>query len=110
MWTALATSDEVAPGAVVAASAGELDLAVWRTHAGRAHVSAARCPHAFNHFAAVGVVDGDDLVCTAHFWRFAPDGTGCRLLTDGTREPMRDLGVYAVRERAGMIEADLPGE
>jgi nitrite reductase/ring-hydroxylating ferredoxin subunit len=82
---------------------------VWRDAGGVAHVHEARCPHQFNHLAAVGAVDGHELVCAAHFWRFTAAGTGFRLLTDGTCEAMRDLRRFPAAERDGWVEADRPG-
>jgi 3-ketosteroid 9alpha-monooxygenase subunit A len=104
----LARSDDVTPGDVVAANAAGIELVVWRDLRGTAHVHDARCPHQWNHLAAVGAVAGCELVCTAHYWRFEADGRGSRRLSDGTREPMRDLRAYPTTEHGGWIEADLP--
>jgi nitrite reductase/ring-hydroxylating ferredoxin subunit len=108
-WVRLLASDALARGGIEPVREGGLELVVWRDLGGTAHVHDARCPHQFNHLAAVGGVDGCELVCTAHFWRFDVAGTGTRLLADGTREPMRDLPAYAVREDDGWITAELPG-
>jgi phenylpropionate dioxygenase-like ring-hydroxylating dioxygenase large terminal subunit len=103
-------SDEITPGSVRAGTVGDDDVVVWRSADGAVHVHEARCPHLWNHLGAVGQVDGDELVCTAHFWRFDSCGVGTRRLSDGTREPMRDLRRYPSREHDGSVWVELPGD
>ena len=103
-WHALVQSDDVPLGGVRAATFGDDDVVVWRDMHGVAHISEARCPHNWSHLAGVGEVQGCELVCTTHFWRFSVDGVGIRRLSDGTEEPMRDLGVFPARERDGWVE------
>lgn len=99
----VATSGTVAPGAIVPVSVGDIDLVVFRTGAGEVRVCEARCPHQWNHLAAVGQVEDDEIVCAVHFWRFDRDGRGSVRLSDGTRVPTRDLTVYPSIERDGEI-------
>ncbi len=106
-WVPLLGADRVAPGAIVAADVGELELVVWRTLAGEAVVTDARCPHQWSHLEAEGVVDGDELVCTSHFWRFDAAGCGSKLSIKGRRDPKADIGTYGCRERDGIIEVAL---
>jgi phenylpropionate dioxygenase-like ring-hydroxylating dioxygenase large terminal subunit len=107
-WHALVPSHDVPVGGIVPAVFGDEDLAVWRDVDGVAHVSEARCPHNWSHLAGVGEVQGCELVCTTHFWRFSAEGVGVRRLSDGTEEPMRDLRVFPVREHDGWIETTEP--
>jgi len=107
-WVALHEAGAVAPGALRAAEVGELDLVVWRDFDGRPVVMDARCPHQWSHLEAEGVVDGDEIVCTAHFWRFDVEGHGTKLNVKGRRDDKSDIVTYPVRERDGMIEALLP--
>ena len=79
-WVAVADAS-LEPGQVVADD--EHDVVVWRTADGRPCVMDSRCPHQWSHLAAEGVVDGDELVCAAHFWRFGTDGTGTKLSMAG---------------------------
>jgi len=106
-WVALHPSSAVAPGAILAADVGEVELVVWRAFDGRAVVMDARCPHQWSHLEAEGLVDGDELVCTAHFWRFDGEGCGTKLSILGRRDAKADIEVYPTRERDGMIEAML---
>ncbi len=101
---------EVAPGQIVDAVHGDLDLVVWRTFDGEPCVMEARCPHQWSHLGAEGVVDGPEIVCAAHFWRFDTSGTGTKVGMTGRRDPKSDIAVFACREVDGRIEAQLPSE
>ena len=57
-----------------------------------------------------GVVDGPEIVCAAHFWRFTTDGTGSKVGMTGRRDPKADIAVFPCREVDGRIEAQLPSE
>lgn len=118
-WTRLLVGDAVAPGAIVAVDldatrvpslgADLLELVVWRDAQGNPCVMDARCPHQWSHLAADGAVDGCELVCTAHFWRFDRQGCGTKVNVKGRRDPKSDIAVFACRERDGWVEADLGG-
>ena len=107
-WTPLVPSDDVPPTAAVAADVGDLELVVWRDVEGQVVVMDARCPHQWSHLEAEGVVDGDELVCTAHFWRFDEHGHGTKLNVRGRRDPKADIAVYPSRDHDGVVEALLP--
>lgn len=108
-WTAVLASADVGPAQVRSAAVGDLDLVVWRDAVGSVCVMDARCPHQWSHLEAEGVVDGDEIVCTAHFWRFDRDGRGTKLTERGRRDPKADTRAYPSREREGRIEVRLPG-
>lgn len=63
--------------------------------------------HQWSHLEAEGVVDGDELVCTAHFWRFDGDGRGTKLSVKGRRDDKADIRTFAVREVDGAIEVEV---
>lgn len=109
-WVDLVDAAAVVPGQIVDASVGEQDLVVWRAAAGEACVMEARCPHEWSHLGAEGVVDGDEIVCTAHFWRFDGDGVGTKLNVKGRRDAKADIEVFECRENAGRIEAWIGSE
>lgn len=98
------SSDDVAPGGRVAVEVGSDRLVVWRTTEGVLVACDARCPHQWSDLATEGVVDGDELVCLSHFWRFDTEGRGSKLSMAGRRDPKNDAGPVAVRERDGRIE------
>lgn len=114
MWTRLVDSDAVAPGAIVDASLPpeepggyDRDLVVWRTFDGEPCVMDARCPHQWSHLGAEGFVDGDEIVCTAHFWRFTVAGVGSKVNVNGRRDMKSDVDVFACEERDGGIWIDV---
>lgn len=88
----------VAIGAIVDLEIDGVEVVVWRGASGALCATDARCPHQWSHLAAEGAVDGDELLCTSHFWRFAVDGAGCRIDGKGCREPVTGLGVHPVHE------------
>lgn len=104
----LVGTDAVGPASVVEAVGGDADLVVWRDADGEPCVMDARCPHQWSHLAAEGVVDGPELVCTAHFWRFGRDGRGTKAAMSGRRDEKSPIRVYPCREEGGRIWALLP--
>jgi phenylpropionate dioxygenase-like ring-hydroxylating dioxygenase large terminal subunit len=106
----LGASSSVPPGAVEPLAVGDVDLVIWRTESGQACVMEARCPHQWSHFAADGVVLGEELICQAHFWRFDTDGTGVKVAMNGRRDVKAPTNVYPSQEIDGRIVADLPAD
>jgi nitrite reductase/ring-hydroxylating ferredoxin subunit len=68
----------------------------------------ARCPHQWSYLAGEGLVDGEELVCAAHFWRFDRQGRGTKRNLFGRRDDKAGIEVFPTRERDGIIEAELP--
>ena len=113
MWQRIVASDAVVPGAIAEGilSSGDMDVdmdidvVVWRSLDGQACVMDARCPHQWSHLGAEGFVDGDEIVCTAHFWRFTTTGRGTKLNVNGRRDEKADIDVFPSEERDGAIWA-----
>jgi phenylpropionate dioxygenase-like ring-hydroxylating dioxygenase large terminal subunit len=106
-WSPVADAAAVAPGLVAEASVAGHELVVWRRADGRPVVMDARCPHQWSHLGAEGAVDGDELVCLSHFWRFDPSGRGTKVNVKGRRDEKAAIPTFAAREHAGVIEARL---
>ena len=106
-WTALVPAASVAPGAVVAVEVDGRRLAVWRCADGAIGAVDARCPHQWADLAQVGHVEGCELVCGSHGWRFDRDGRGTKVNVLGRRDRKGDADAVAVRERDGVVEATL---
>lgn len=106
-WRAAVPSEAVDPGQVRPLELAGADLALWRTTSGELVACDARCPHQWSHLGFEGVVVGDELVCAAHHWRFAVDGSGTKRSMSGRVDPKGPVAVHPVRERDGTIEIDL---
>ncbi len=106
-WQRVLRSCDVPPATVAPAASqpgGDLDLAIWRTAAGVLVACDSRCPHQWSHLGIEGSVEGEELVCTAHGWRFAPDGRGWKRSMGGRDDPKSPLDLWHVHEADGWIE------
>ena len=111
-WTRLVRSSDVAPNSIIGVQSSHRspgrELVAWRGDDGVVAVTDARCPHEFTHLAGQGVVEGCELVCLAHFWRFDRDGNSFLQGTGGHRDPMVPIESYTCREFNGWIEIRIP--
>ena len=105
---ALVRADDVPVGGIVEAALGGDDVVVWRGASGALCVMDARCPHQWSHLAAEGAVDGDEIVCTSHFWRFDLDGTGTKVNVNGRRDVKADIVVHPCEVRDGWVTVRRP--
>ncbi len=110
MWIDVGSSEDVAPGAAMTVESAVGDIVVWRSTSGVLAACDARCPHQWAHLGSAGAVDGDELVCLSHFWRFDAAGTGTKLSAAGRRDEKSPVATFAVREIDGRIELDRPGD
>ena len=100
-------TDDVPVGGIVSAELAGEDLVVWRTSAGHPCVAEARCPHQWAHLVHEGTVEGEELVCLSHFWRFGTDGEGWKQNVNGRRDRKGDLaGVQCVEHDGGIWVQD----
>ena len=106
-WVALVEAAAVPSGTVVAVEVDDLRLAVWRGTDGQVAAVDARCPHQWADLAQVGDVEGCELVCSSHGWRFDPGGVGTKVSVLGRRDRKGDVAAHPCRERDGVIEARL---
>ena len=102
-WSDVFASVDVANGQVVAIESESVEIVLWRTTSGVLAACDARCPHQWAHLATAGAVDGDELVCLSHFWRFATDGAGSKLSATGRRDEKSANRTFPVEERGGRI-------
>jgi 3-ketosteroid 9alpha-monooxygenase subunit A len=79
------------------------DFVLFRGEDRRATLLAAHCPHLGAHLGYGGRVEGNDIVCPFHAWRFAASGR-CTDVPYASRIPPRAaVDAYPVREHSGMI-------
>lgn len=102
-WYWLLRSDEVRRGRVVAAELFGRKLAVWRGADGRVRALDAFCPHMGAHLAE-GSVEGNELRCFFHAWRFDGDGRCTDMPALGSAPPIQACTrSYALGEKYGLI-------
>lgn len=102
-WFAVAWSDELAVGDVIPRYYFGRHLAVWRDADGVPHVQDAYCPHLGAHFAYGGKVDGCELVCPFHGWKFDSDGNNTEIPYGNRTNQRARVRVYPTREVAGHL-------
>jgi 3-ketosteroid 9alpha-monooxygenase subunit A len=88
-WFRVADSADLRPGDVRPLRYFGLDLVLFRTRDGAAHVLDAHCPHLGAHRGVGGRVAGNTLECPFHGWRF--DGSG-RCVQAAMSEKVPKLG------------------
>jgi 3-ketosteroid 9alpha-monooxygenase subunit A len=80
-------------------------LVWWRDERGEAHVMDAFCPHLGAHLGHGGSVDGDNIVCPFHGWKFDAEGVNCEIPYSERVNRKGKLVTYPVIERNGMTLA-----
>ena len=103
-WIDVTESERLASGQIVTVDREDGDIVVWRTTAGKVVACDARCPHQWSHLGTAGAVDGEEIVCLSHFWRFDQEGTGSKLSAAGRRDEKSSIRTFAVRENEGRLE------
>jgi nitrite reductase/ring-hydroxylating ferredoxin subunit len=104
-WFAVASSDELAAGAVRPLRCFGRELVLFRTESGAAQLFDAHCPHLGAHLGHGGRIAGEELVCPFHGWRFGRDGA-CTAMPYGRRIPASARAKrWAIREQGGVILA-----
>ncbi|MGI9602431.1 MAG: Rieske 2Fe-2S domain-containing protein [Acidimicrobiales bacterium] len=97
----------MASGGVVDAEIEGHFIVLWRTTDGRLAACEGRCPHQWSPLDLEGAVEGDELVCRTHGWRFSVDGTGTKVNVKGRRDAKSDIETYRCVEIDGEIWVDV---
>lgn len=74
-WFQIAYSDEIAAGEVKALRYFGTDLVMFRSESGVVSVLDAYCPHLGAHLGFGGTVEGEEIRCPFHAWKFRGDGS-----------------------------------
>ena len=96
---------ELAPGEPLAVDLLGEALVLWRNSAGTAHAFFDLCIHRGTALS-LGTVEGDEIVCPYHGWRYGSDGACTRIpqRADPTRVPAKARATtFTCAERYGMI-------
>jgi 5,5'-dehydrodivanillate O-demethylase len=104
-WHAIGRSEDLPAGKAVPIRIMSEDFTLYRGASGKAQVTAYRCPHRGAQLF-LGWVEGDDIRCVYHGWKF--NGAG-RCLEMPAEEPGYEtkvkLPVYPTEEAFGLIYA-----
>ncbi len=79
------------------------DLVAWRAEDGAAHVVDAYCPHLGAHLGYGGRVEGCELVCPYHWFRYDGDGHNTAIPYSDRVNKRARLGTYPTIDRNGMV-------
>ena len=102
-WVRVAALDEIAPGAALGVTVGELNLAIYHLEDGRVLCTDNVCTHAFA-LLTDGWMEGTTIECPLHAGQFdVTTGKGLCAPID------EDLEVYAVRIDGADVLVNLPG-
>lgn len=108
-WFALGFSHHLSPGHVSEAHLLGHELALWRPlDGGPAKAWENRCPHRSLRLS-LGFVQGDQLVCRYHGWRYGRDGrcAGVPSSPDTQAPPAACVRTYLCHEADGVLWASL---
>jgi 3-ketosteroid 9alpha-monooxygenase subunit A len=102
-WICVAYSHEIARGEVKSVRSAGRDLVLFRGDDRQVRVLDAHCPHLGAHLGVGGRVEGNELRCPFHGWRF--DGQGiCTQIPHARKIPPRArTSAWTVRERNGFV-------
>jgi phenylpropionate dioxygenase-like ring-hydroxylating dioxygenase large terminal subunit len=107
-WHPVAFGADVGGDPVATGLLGE-PLVLWRDSAGTAHAFADLCIHRGTALS-LGAVEGDEIVCPYHGWRYGANGacTAIPQLEDPTRVPAKARATsFRCAERYGIVWAAL---
>lgn len=103
-WFQVAYSDTLAIGEVRPIHYFGQELVLWRDHDGQARVMDAYCLHFGAHLGVKGRVEGTEIVCPWHGWKWAGDGRNTEIPYDtvGCKQHLR-IRSWPVVEQYGAI-------
>jgi nitrite reductase/ring-hydroxylating ferredoxin subunit len=104
-WFQIGWSGDIKVGQVVPLQYFGRHLALWRDDNGAPHLNDAFCPHLGAHFGHGGSVDGEDLICPFHGWRFDASGANTLIPYSQRINKKACVQAYPTIERNGLIMA-----
>lgn len=78
-------------------------LVLWRDDEGTAHLQDAFCPHLGAHLGHGGTVEGCEIQCPFHGWRFDGDGANTDIPYSDRTNRKATLRTYPLLERNGLL-------
>ncbi|MCF8589127.1 Rieske 2Fe-2S domain-containing protein [Gordonia sp. HY285] len=102
-WFQIGWSDELEVGAVLPLRYFGKDLVAYRTDDGELVVMNAYCEHLGANLAYGGTVQGNDIQCPFHGWRWGPNGRNTCIPYQKSTNRVRRIGVWTAAERDGVM-------
>ena len=104
-WHPVERSELLPPGRAKPIRVMSEDFTLYRGEDGVAHVVAHRCPHRGTQLS-VGFVEGDDIRCLYHGWKFNGGGQCVEMPAESAEFAAKvRIGSYPTREHIGLIFA-----
>lgn len=104
-WFQVAWSDEIPAGGATPLFAFDRHLVAWRDESGAAHVWDAFCPHLGAHLGVRSRIEGNEVVCPLHGWRYDRDGSLVDIPYSNRLNRRASLRTYPTVERNGTLLA-----
>jgi nitrite reductase/ring-hydroxylating ferredoxin subunit len=104
-WFQVGWSADLPPGGVKPLYYFGRDLVLWRDGDGQAHLHDAICPHLGGHLGHGGHVEGCDLMCPFHGWKFDGHGDNSEIPYADRVNKIAHLRTYPIVERNGLTMA-----
>ena len=106
-WQPVYHSVDLKPGRPVTIRIMSQDFTLYRGESGAAHLVDARCPHRGTQLSS-GWIEGDDLRCFYHGWKFSSDGACIEQPAEENSFCHKvSIQSYPVREYLGLVFAFL---
>jgi nitrite reductase/ring-hydroxylating ferredoxin subunit len=102
-WFQVAWSAEIAVGDVRPLHYFDTDLVAFRGVSGMLNVLDAHCPHLGADLGYGGCVEGDDIVCPFHAWRWDGEGRNVCIPYSTTVNRRQRIRSWPVREIDGLV-------
>ena len=107
-WYPIFESRDLTPRTPVGIKRLGEDLALWRDSSGQPHLFIDRCPHRGAAFSEGGTVQGQELQCWYHGFRYDGSGQCTAVPVEGEQTALANrvsITSYPIEERWGMIWA-----
>jgi nitrite reductase/ring-hydroxylating ferredoxin subunit len=102
-WICVAYDREIARGEVKPVRCAGRELVLFRGDDGKVRALDAHCPHLGAHLGVGGRVEGNELRCPFHGWRFDGKGACTRIPHARKIPPRARASAWAVREANGFV-------
>jgi nitrite reductase/ring-hydroxylating ferredoxin subunit len=102
-WFSVGYVEDFPTGSARATYYFDRHLVAWRDDRGEMHVQDAFCPHLGAHLGHGGTVEGCELRCPFHGWKFDAEGTNTDIPYSDRVNRKAQLRTYPVAERNGFV-------